>query len=95
MADLQGDFLLGIIKFQALDIGLDLSSLDLVAQSTPVPQRHPQGSAHAEGGPKAVLKAVIAIGIGGMHSGNSGQLGHHLAAGDLDLLVIDLGGQFK
>ena len=95
LADLQGDLLLGIIQFQALDVGLDLSSLDLVAQPAPVPQGHPQGGAHAEGGSKAVLKAIIAVGIGGMHSGDSGQLGHHLAAGDLDLLVIDLSGQFQ
>ena len=60
-----------------------------------MPQRHRKGRAHTEGGAKLVFKAIITIGIGGVQGGDSGQLGHHLAAGDLDLLVIYLGGQFQ
>ena len=95
LTDLQGDFLLSVIEFQALDIGLDLCCLNLVAQPSPMPKRHPEGSAHAEGGAETVFKAIIAVGIGGMEGGHSGEFGHHLAAGDLYLLVIYLGGQFQ
>ena len=37
LTDLLGDCRLGIVQFQALDIGLDLSGLNLVAQPAPMP----------------------------------------------------------